>query len=77
MRKIEVDERCPDLLIIEMMGIIEQCGKKQYFNALIRTSRFIEYLTQCAVDAVNGREPTPGNSQVRAKALEDWYNRNV
>lgn len=54
-----VDNRCPDLIRVELVGIAEQCGKRHYFNAIIRATQLITFLTQCAIDCVNGRDPNP------------------
>lgn len=54
-----MDSRCPETIQHELRGIAEQCGKRQYFNAIGRTARLLQLLNQGAVDAVNGREPNP------------------
>lgn len=35
-RIVILDERCPDDIVLDLIGLADQCGKRQYWNAISR-----------------------------------------
>ena len=52
-RQIEVDARCPDSIVMMLVGIAEQCGKCQYWNATWRTIELLQQVEKRKHKAIN------------------------
>ena len=44
MKTIEIDERCSNDILTVLVGIADQCAKRQYWNAIQRTHGLMQLL---------------------------------
>ena len=56
MKTIEVDERCSNDILTVLVGIAEQCGKTQYWNAIQRTHLLMKLLFRKFDDILKGKD---------------------